>query len=281
MRYYLETSAIRKLSPKLSTFASNSNVFTSSLVLFELISGMTERDYALRKMTIKRTLESGINIDFDSFDIKKYKCVGIEEDDIDGKLAKEMANIIINSTSFSELENERIFINNDIFSLADFTLFDKNLSETIVNLTNQAAEIFSVRTKEEKKHDRNILLNEGMLFSYSRILSEILVSTTVENATQTYRPSEEYFSVIEKYDGSLDLFCYCIVCKSVLAQIQGNTFGKNDGFDILHTCFMSHDDVIVSDDQIFKVIEKDCSGPKCYTSEEFENEFVRMHHSSE
>lgn len=150
MRYYLETSAIRKLSPKLSTFASNSNVFTSSLVLFELISGMTERDYALRKMTIKRTLESGINIDFDSFDIKKYKCVGIEEDDIDGKLAKEMANIIINSTSFSELENERIFINSDIFSLADFTLFDKNLSETIVNLTNQAAEIFSVHTKEEK-----------------------------------------------------------------------------------------------------------------------------------
>lgn len=281
MRYYLETSAIRKLSPKLSMLAYNSNIFTSSLVLFELISGITERDYALRKMTIRRVLESGINIDFDSFDIKKYKCVGIEKDDIDGKLVKEMADIIINSTSFLDLENERIFINNDIFSLADFTLFDKNLSEMVVNLTRQAAEIFSVHTREEKKHDRNMLLNEGMLFSYSRSLSEAFISITVEKATQTYRPSEEYFSAIEKYDGSLDLLCYCIICKSVLAQIQGNIFGRNDGFDILHTCFMSHEDVIVSDDQIFKVIEKDCSGPKCYTSEEFENESMKTHQSDE
>lgn len=269
MRYYLDTSSLRKLSPKLSLF-SWPDIFTSSLAVFELISGMQESEFNLRKSVITNLLTSSISIDFESFDMKKHRCIGLDIEDIDGTIIKEMAELIINAPSFEDLLAKRVKTKNDEFTLNDFTLFDDQLSkESVANSKIATAIYFDEIDKEDRKRDKQFLINENNIFRVSQIFSEIAISKMIEALTDSKRPSEEYFKYAEKYNNGLDLFFFCLVCKAMLCQLHGNIYGRNDYVDILHTCFITRDDIIVSDDKIFKSIQTECSGPICYTSNEF------------
>lgn len=273
MAYYLDTTTIRSLSPRLKNFARD-DVFTSSLSIFELISGISQFEFQQRKKAICNLLTSGIRIDFDSFDMKKYRCIDVETEDIDGYIIHEMAKIITSCDSFEDLELQSISINGDSFSIKDFETFDKNLSSNFIHLSNLAIKKFSQLPKEKKKYGRQIL-QEG-IYSVAKDLSEMYISETVEFITNTRRPSKAYFHHIAQYDHSLDQFFYCLAAMSILSQTQGNSFGKNDFVDILHTCFISSKDTIVSDDNLFKRIHSECNGPKSYSLSEFEVEFASL-----
>lgn len=270
MRYYLDTSTIIKLSSRLHNFA-NDAVFTSSFSIFELISGISKSDYRRRKRVIENVLKSGLTIDFDSFDMKKYRCIGVKNEDVDGFLIKEMAKLVVNCDSIHALEQERIHIKGKIFSIHDFKTFDNNLSNETRNLFYVAAEELAKMPKNEKIDCKKTIKNE--LYALYKILFEIWLSQLVEFVSNAKRPSEEYYNHVEKYDNSLDTFYYCLVAMYFLSQTDGRVFGKNDFQDILHTCFISPEDIIISDDKIFKTIETKCYGPKNYQLTKFVEEY--------
>ena len=72
-KYYLDTSTVRQYSNKLEKF-KNKNIFTSILVIFELLSGVNnEKEFFLRKSVIKNLCKSNIQIDWSFYIEKMYQ----------------------------------------------------------------------------------------------------------------------------------------------------------------------------------------------------------------
>ncbi len=272
MRYYLDTTSLRKLSSKLHMFKGE-NVFTSSLALVELISGMTESEFNLRKQVIHNVVHSGIGIDWDSYKMKMYKAVDLHYDDIESFSLREMIQIIFLSSSLWEIRNSRIYItSSDYYTLESFSGLDRDLN--MIGISTAKTGIQEWRKILSKKHRRyinNELFDKEGLRAYVNSLAEISCSEFIEEITNTRRPSDKYFSALNKYRrrNSMDLFFHCTQLQYNLAQLKGEEYKMNDTIDLLHTIFLSQEDIIVSDDKIFRKLHEWHPNLKTCTVDEF------------
>ncbi len=271
MRYYLDTSALRKNANEILNYNDKKKLFTSSLTIFELISGISEREYNIRKITIKKILDSNIFIDWDFYKKKMFKAFKIPYFDIEGYLIKKMAGFISTSESFEDVVSKRIYISeSDYYTLEDFKDLDHAISnvgvEDSVLGINEWRQLLPKGPRKDV--EKELFENKG-LESFVQLQTEMYLSGFTESITGTQRPSEDYFESLEKYDGNLDLYFYCNQLKFSLSQLMGMQYGKNDTLDLMHTLFMLNDDIIISDDKIFKKLGEKCNRLICYSSDEF------------
>ncbi|MGZ9586473.1 hypothetical protein [Paenibacillus marinisediminis] len=270
MRFYFDTSSLRKKSKKIASYSQN-RIYTSSLTMFELISGISLDDYDTRKITIKNIMDSNIFIDWDSYKMKMHKAFRIPFNDVEGKLIREMAECIADSQSFEEVMSKKIYISeSEYFTLESFQSLDSDLS--LAGIDESMKGISEWRQELTKNHRKDIdqeLFGDETLCSYVSMLAEVQFINFFEDISQTKRPSAEYFKALEKYDKSLDKYFFCSQLHFSLSQLNGMQCAKNDTIDILHTLFMSRDDVIVSDDKLFKKLGEWCKCLVCYNSDEF------------
>lgn len=269
MRYYFDTSSLRKASNKLPV--NNENIYTSGLAMFELISGMTQNDYCTRKTIINNVVNSGIAIDWDSYKMKMHKAFQLSYSDIEGKSIKKMVDIILKSSSFQELEREKVyFTEHDYYKLESFSGLDDEISK--MGIEESKWGITEWRKEYDKFHRKGInqeLFNNESFRSFVYSAAELKFMSFLEDITQTKRPSTEYFKALEKYDKSLELFFLCGQIRYSLAQLKGMQYAKNDTLDILHTIYVSKETIMVSDDKIFKDLSNWCSGFTCLNLNEF------------
>lgn len=269
MRYYFDTSSLRKNSNKLDKF-KNKEIFTSGLAIFEILSGITEKDYNIRKATVKNILNSNISIDWDSYKMKFFKAYQIPFIDVEGIAIKMMAEILLDTSSLEEFKEKRVyFLENDYYTIEDLQSLDNDISDSGIKESERGIKEF--RKEIEKPHRKEInkeLFDNKSLLSYVKGLSEMSLLRITENISGAKRPSDKYFKTFEKYDGSLDMYLFCMQLQFSLAQLKGMLYAKNDTLDVLHTIFIKENDMIISEDKIFKELGNQYPGLKCYSSDE-------------
>lgn len=268
---YLDTSSIRKIANKLNDIES-SKIFTSSLAVFELLSGINENDFILRKSIVENLLDSSIHIDWDTYKEKINKAFQQSFDDIEGYVIKSLAQKLISCSCLDEYRNIKIYTDSDTYytheSLSDF---DNELSKT--------GKVFSYLGKNEwrnyektvRKQFKKQMLEENMISSYIQKLTEFSLISLAEDLSGCKRPGDKYFEVIEKYDHSLDVHLRYNNLLFLLLEMNGSICGKNDTVDMLHLIYLKKNDVIISEDNIFKRLNKYINHLQVYQSNQIEN----------
>lgn len=271
MKVYLDTSSIRKNSNQLNTF-KDTDCFTSSFTVFELISGIKEDDFLLRKNAIKNLLNSSICIDWKTYKDKMYDAFGQPCNDIEGIVIKKMAESIIECDTFQEYYKKKIYIDADTYYTHEsFEDFDVEIS----SIGKIFSEIGKCEWRELDKIDRKSLkenmIEKELIFPYVQKLTELSLINLAEDISGHKRPSEEYFNAIEKYNQSLEVYLRYMHFLFLTREMNGSVCGKNDMADIVHLIYLHEDDVIITEDKIFQELNNILQLIKVYNSEEFTN----------
>lgn len=169
-RLYLDTSIVRKHSNNLAKFESE-NAFTSSLVVFELIAGMNEKEFKLRKNALNNLLKSKISIDWDSYKMKMYKAFNIPYNDIEGNAIKSFAEKITRCGTYEDVKNLKVYFEEGgFFKLESLYEFDKDIGQVGKSISREAKYEWRELDKNDRKNFKNQMSN--YLLTYSRMLSE-------------------------------------------------------------------------------------------------------------
>ena len=269
MRVYLDTSSIRKNSNVLINFKKGT-VYTSVLAVFELLSGIKESDFYKRKKIIKNLLESSIAIDWETYKKKEYNVFKYAYDDIEGYVIKQMAEKVIDCESYKEYTEIKIYTDDDTYytheSLEDF---DENISKVGKAFSLIEKNVWSKLSKEERKNFKKNMERDDMLLPYIQLLSEISLTDLAEDISGHKRPDERYMNTIQKYDFSLDVYLKYSNLLFVLSKMNGSEYGKNDTIDVLHLVYLVEGDMFISEDNIFKKLNRYLQRLTIYNSKEY------------
>lgn len=268
---YLDTSSIRKIANKLNDI-ENSKILTSSLAVFELLSGINENDFLLRKSIVKNLLDSSIHIDWDTYKAKINKAFQQSFDDIEGYVIKSLAKKLISCNCLDEYRNIKIYTDSDTYytheSLSDF---DNKLSKTGKVFSYFGKNEWRNYEKIDRKQFKKQMLEENMISPYIQKLTEFSLISLAEDLSGCKRPDDKYFEVIKKYDHSLDVHLRYNNLLFLLLEMNGSVCGKNDTVDMLHLIYLKENNVIISEDNIFRRLNKYINHLQVYQSNQIEN----------
>ena len=269
MRVYLDTSSIRKNSNSLNMFKSH-NTFTSALVVFELISGINEKDFFLRQKVIKNLLDSSIYIDWDTYQKKMHNSFSVSFNDSESDVIRQMVTKIVACKTFDEYTQLKIVTEDGTYyTYESFVDFDEEISKIGKKYSQIARDEWKNKDKEDRKMFIKHMFEEKYIKSYVQFLSEISMMVLVEDLSEHKRPSPEYFDMLDKYDGeSLDVYLKYNNLLYLLHEINGSECSKNDTIDSLHLLYLKRNDTIVSEDKIFKKLCEHIQLIKANNSEE-------------
>ena len=151
MRYYLETNALIGLSSHLHELGGK-DIFTSSLSIFELISGITEDTYQRRKTILKKVIDSGVIINWDTFKDKLTKPFTDAYSDPERDNYSKMTKIVLESNSFEEID-ELCVSKNESFRLESFTELDSEISKEGKKEVDKGIEYYEGKHSKESKKE--------------------------------------------------------------------------------------------------------------------------------
>lgn len=270
MRIYLDTSTIRKRANDFNAF-NYEDFFTSSLTVFELISGIKERDFLLRKKVIINLINSSIYIDWETYKKKMYNAFNQKYNDIEGYVIKRMAQLLVDCNTFEEYKNIRIYVNDDsYYTYESFEYFDNEITKT--------GKLFSIIGQREWQNlDKTIrksfikeFIDEKKILPYVQILFGLSLISLAEDIAGCQRPDDEYIRVIKNNDSGLDIFLRYNQLLFFLCELNGSKCGKNDMFDTMHLIYLKENDVLISEDKIFKKLNDYVQMLKVCTYDEFD-----------
>jgi len=261
MKIYLDTNIIRSTHNHFNDepHISQAIIACSYLNIFEILSGMNEKEYFIRRAMLRNVFSSKVEIKWkEPREIlgSCFRVLRAEASDSTNhfKLAKEVCKC----ESYREakgLQNEL-----DIEQLIEL---DKKIgehanSEIESNYTRMVEEVgLSVRDEARKEID-----NEGGVLTLSLESKEnILQQMISKHANLIYQMANgknygyTVDELIRSYDGTLDVyFCASIYCQ-IKKLIFGNALGKNDYFDVSHFLYIDQNIAsIVSRDKLVKNI---------------------------
>lgn len=261
-RIYLETNAIRKLVD----YKYEGEVFTSVFSLFELISGISEDDFYVRKASVKRLIESKIPIKeqmvdqiiCDFVDLKKYNS---DFHKILFDTAKQLINArnykVFSRYEIREYFEEPFFHVRKINVLSWLSQWDQRISD----MRNKCNEIFDEDKEYMKKlyKDRGMKglaqhfwgkyednkINEALLSHASAFCSSAEIDMLRKRADKLFT----------QYNFKLFMTAQAIIFAKAL-YIDGGTQDKNNACDLLHLLYLEKDDKLVSNDKIYSTISE-------------------------
>lgn len=263
MSVYLETNALRKLT----SYKCKESVYTSIFSIFELLSGITEKDFEIRKACLKRIKEQKIEIQGPMIDKLFMDLVGITE-------YNKFAYKMIMDTYYATLEAENYSHFNNIKLLGT----DKNnknitihahtwLKDWDCDISNITKNIKSIVEDENKEYIKNIYDKGG-----DKALAEHSWGKMYNNRVDEERLShaepfigadtvktvcQEMDVLFSRYNYKLFLVAQAVIFLKAFF-INGNTQNANNASDLLHLLYLKENDEFVSNDKIYKTISKAC-----------------------
>ena len=260
-KYYLDTSTVRQYSNKLEKF-KNKNIFTSILVIFELLSGVNnEKEFFLRKSVIKNLCKSNIQIDWSFYIEKMYQSFGIKYISIESVVIKEFFKKILLCNTFQEFKDFRVYINNgDYYLFESIKSFDDNIMDAGKLYSKNAMHEWRNLNIQDKKEVKNKIL-ENTNYLCQQNLKDLSI-----NCAETLSISNQ---IINSYNNELDVYLFNNSLFFINKEINGQECGKNDTLDLLHLIYLSKGDFIISEDKIFKKLSKENNIFETYTGKEF------------
>jgi hypothetical protein len=260
-KYYLETNALRQLSANLSQLTSN--CFTSGLSILELISGINEREFNLRKKVISNLFNSRIPIiwdlpekvtarSFTEIDFIDYRTDGL----------KLICKTLIESDNLETLSQK---IKNEKYDLAFFRNLDQHYSERFIKATsdgnnnlNKVLEktktkpygefTFPVAKSFVDTLPENENLNESItLFA---ITENLVDGIELDKGTQDIDRTKIY----DSYNGNINIFIKVFSNYTANKGKLRNIPAKNDFIDLHHLMYLGNNVgiAIVTNDKMLK-----------------------------
>ena len=262
MAIYLETNALRKLT----NYECNEPVYTSIFSIFELLSGINEKEFDIRKACLKRIAEQKLEIRGPMIDKLFNDLIG--ESDYN-KFAEQMIKDIYRQT----IKLENYFEFNDIELLITETNDKENTIHAREWLENWDNNIASITTnsyglyKDENKDYIRALYKENGDRGLAEYFWDKFLNNKIDEKRLMHAEAFVGSNVIEKIRKEMDeLFSkynykLFIVAQAVIfakAYINGNTQNSNNASDLLHLLYLNENDKFVSNDKIYKTISDAC-----------------------
>ncbi|WP_289137798.1 hypothetical protein [uncultured Brevibacillus sp.] len=259
-RYYLDTNVIYAISSKLGNINSN-NVAVSLLVLWEILSGVTNQStFQRRKPVVEKLRRSKVRV----YPYLPVECLAIafkvdlsEIGSIPNQkeeIFKQM-NIICISKDYEEYIDNLHQEDIDIASIMENEKKQESFIRESLNIENKQQQI-ELKLQKQRRDEKTeyYVTNTDDLFLdtrdeyqiYEPILQEIL---DVCNFSYTV---DEFKKCLNAYDGSLTAYLLGVNLYAFERGRHGDQVHRNDYTDIKHLLYLrSENDIIVSNDTIY------------------------------
>lgn len=255
MRYYLDTVAIRKLSKDLNDLKES--CYTSALCIFELISGINQKEFSARKKAMENLFASEIAIIWELPEAMKtyaFPIVEIIEHRTPG--LRNLSLQLLDSTDFDDFA---LKTKDELYSLNFFSYLDSVYSAGFINGTNRGNQNLKEIFKNIKEKDGEDFEKIAKEYLKSLVADPINKQITI-NAIADYLADHvnkagdqiEVSEVIQSYNGSIDVFIDAFALFTIQKSALLNSPSKNDFLDLHHLLYLKNDrkDFIVTDDKM-------------------------------
>lgn len=264
---YLETSALRKITD----YKCEQDVFTSIFSVFELLAGINEKEYNVRKACITRICEQKIKIKTPMVDEFLNRLLGLDDyNKFACQMICDVSEKLIKSKKFSEFQRGRLFVT-DINNMTQKIVpleWLKNWDNNISSIKDSIPKMFQ---DENREYIRKIYKERG-----EKGLAEHFWTKYFENRTnyELLNHAEPFIGLSEKeriiarndqlfskYNYKLFLTAQAVVF-SISYFIDCSEPDKNNSSDLLHLLYLNETDTFVSNDNIYLTISKACENFK-------------------
>ena len=264
-RYYLETNSLRKLNNKL--FEIQEKCYTSALSIFELISGISQQQFEIRKKVISNSILSELHINWDfpeKIKIDSFPNLEIEEQRVDD--LKQLCDFLINSNDLQEF----IKFSNDLTHNLDFfNSLDSKYSKDFISATESGNNVLkSIYTSKKiengkffekfakefvKSLPKTTELNKSL--TLTGLVNGIADSLETTSGKNTINRDKLFYA----YNGNINIFIEAFSLFSGIKSAELNTPAKNDFIDLHHLLYLGNNsnNIIVTDDKLLlKITEQ-------------------------
>ncbi|ETO98893.1 hypothetical protein HMPREF1495_1493 [Lachnoanaerobaculum sp. MSX33] len=264
MSIYLETNALRKLT----NYTCKEPVYTSIFSIFELLSGITEEDFKIRKACLKRIKEQKIEIRSPMIDKLFMDLLGINEyNKFADKMIMDIYEAVLKVDSFSCLNDIHLLMgyeNTKNMKPMHALTWLKNWDNNILTITKNLNPLFE---DEDKVYIKSIYKKDGISalakhfwnkFYNNRVdkdrISHAEAFIGLSEVEKIYQEAESLFC---KYNFKLFIVGQAVVFAKVYF-INGNTQNSNNASDLLHLLYLNKDDKFISNDKIYQTVLEAC-----------------------
>lgn len=262
MAIYLETNALRKLTD----YSCKEPVYTSIFSVFEILSGITETDFYIRKACLERINEQKLEIKGPMVDKLLMILLGESGyNEFAYEMIMDLYNATLKAASFSELKNVYLCCTDENGKLEFLTIDWLNeWDEHISNIRNDVPKLFEEESKDYIKDIYNSSNVKGLAeYFWKKIYENRLNEDRIAHAEgfvgqdaikHIRQETEELFS---KYNYKLFMTAQAVVF-SISYFINSNRQNRNNPSDLLHLLYLNENDKFVSNDKIYQTIFNAC-----------------------
>ena len=263
MAIYLETNALRKLT----NYRCDETAYTSIFSIFELLSGITEENFEVRKACLRRVKEQKIEIRGPMIDKLFGELVGKQEyNNFAYKMILDVYKATLKSRNYSCINDIKLLINGKTkteesrHALTWLSDWDKNIQ----TITNNLDVVFE---DENPTYIKKIYEESGVIalakhfwckYKANRIDEERLSHAAPFLDTDAEKKiRQEADNLFSKYNYKLFMTAQAAVFSKAFF-INGNTQNRNNASDLLHLLYLDKNNKFISNDKIYQTIREAC-----------------------
>lgn len=262
MKYYLDTVILRKLSKNLHQFKDNS--FTSALSVFELISGISEKEFSIRKQVVKNLFDSGITIVWDLPEAMKafaFPIIEVIESRVLG--LQSICKHLLKSENLKALVSEI----DEIYDINFFKKLDEMYSIGFIDATIEGNEKLKKIYNKEKENNgklfediaKNYVKSLESNVSVNNFITIHALARTFSDATSVGEDKVSILELLYSYNNELNIFVNAFSRFSAQKSFTLGHPAKNDYIDLNHLLYLRNDKqcfVVTDDKMILKITEQ-------------------------
>jgi len=263
MSIYLETNALRKLTD----YSCNDDVCTSIFSVFELLSGMNEKDFEVRKACIRRISEIQIEIRTPMIDQLLMDMFGVKDyNKFACAMIRDIFCAVVQAENFSQIEKLELGITNiaGTFERINALKWLKDWDNKIAEITRNTQSLFET---ENRQYISKLYRNGGIKaladYYWNLLFDNRLDENRLSHAeafigtNNVERIREETNNLFETYNFKLFFTAQAAIFAEAYF-VNGNTQNANNASDLLHLLYLKEGDIYVSNDKIYQKIAEAC-----------------------
>lgn len=263
MAIYLETNALRKLTD----YKCEETVYTSIFSIFELLSGMSEKDFNIRKACLERIDKQQVEIREPMIDKLFMGLLGLEEyNPFAYEMIMDTYRAALNAKNYSDFDSTKLLVT-DINNVTKLIHARSWLKDWDTNISSITKNITSVFQDENKEYVKQIYKKDGVKglskYFWDKIYQNRIDEGRLSHA-EGFIGADAIRTIRQETDILFSKYNYKLFVRAQAAVfskayfINGNTQDANNASDLLHLLYLSENDKFVSNDNIYITISEAC-----------------------
>ena len=268
MAIYLETNALRKLTD----YKCKEPVYTTIFSIFELLSGMSEKEFIVRKTCLEKIKKQKIEIRGPMIDKVFGELLGNDfYNQFAYKMITDIYQRVLKVTNYSDYTKIRLSVTdkNGYPKIINASSWLKEWDNHISGITQNIDFLFS-DDEESREYIKSKYKEEGInglaKYYFYKMFDSRIDETKLSHA-EAFAGLEEIERCRQQADNLFNKYNYRIFMTAqaaIFAEahfINGGFQNKNNASDLLHLLYLNENDKFVSNDKIYQKINEAC--PEC------------------